>query len=236
MRSLAGDAQAHRHHWSAIAVLTLATVACTSAPVETYKPTPLPPLRVTQIWTPSSTTGQWTFCGDACAGPSPKTLPTPPVPVIPATPFALPPRTPSVPTPPPVPKAPTAPLATLRLSADTTFGFASAALSDVGRHSLDVLGDQLKDPTLTLDVSVTGYTDRIGGLAYNQRLSERRAEAVAAYLHRYVSHTTIRTEGRGPTGSLTAQSCQPSLPNAQLIQCLAPDRRVEITVVSVTPS
>jgi len=37
-----------------------------------------------------------------------------------------------------------------------------------------------KHPGVTVDVN--GYCDIIGSIAYNQRLSERRAEAVASYL------------------------------------------------------
>jgi OOP family OmpA-OmpF porin len=44
-------------------------------------------------------------------------------------------------------------------------------------EAADILG---KHPDVTVDVN--GYCDIIGSVAYNQRLSERRAEAVGHYL------------------------------------------------------
>jgi outer membrane protein len=52
-------------------------------------------------------------------------------------------------------------------------------------------------------IDVTGHTDTVGGAAYNQRLSEERAEAVKAQLVADgVASTEIATRGVGKTGLL----------------------------------
>lgn len=49
-------------------------------------------------------------------------------------------------------------------------------------------------------VVVKAYTDETGRRAYNQRLSERRANAVADYMHRHgVPTNHIKAKGYGPT-------------------------------------
>jgi OOP family OmpA-OmpF porin len=79
-------------------------------------------------------------------------------------------------------------------------------------------------------VLVTGHTDRIGTQQYNQRLSERRADAVRDYLvSRGVPKDRIETLGMGKTQPVPGVVCnQKNL--KELIVCLAPNRRVEIEV------
>ncbi len=63
--------------------------------------------------------------------------------------------------------------------------------------AIDVVADQLlKNPAL--DVRIIGHTDSRGAADYNQRLSERRAEAVARYLqNKGVSARRITSVGQG---------------------------------------
>jgi outer membrane protein OmpA-like peptidoglycan-associated protein len=70
-------------------------------------------------------------------------------------------------------------------------------------------------------VMIEGYTDNVGGVDYNQGLSERRAQAVADWFdqHHAVPMSIIRTEGFGKT---KAQNNDPV--------GRAKDRRVEIWV------
>lgn len=50
------------------------------------------------------------------------------------------------------------------------------------------------------DVAVIAYTDETGAADYNQRLSEKRAQAVAQYLEQHgVAHDHIYTQGMGQT-------------------------------------
>jgi len=81
-------------------------------------------------------------------------------------------------------------------------------------------------------INVNGHADRLGSVQYNQKLSERRAQAVKAYLVRQGAPADrVETYGFGKT--LQVKSC----PNAQfktrkaLIECLQPNRRVEVEVL-----
>lgn len=79
-------------------------------------------------------------------------------------------------------------------------------------------------------IEVVGYADRIGTEAYNQGLSERRAEAVKGYLaSKGVPAGKIKSEGRGKSSPTTGDACAKTRGKA-LISCLQPDRRVEVSV------
>ena len=82
-------------------------------------------------------------------------------------------------------------------------------------------------------VLVTGHTDRIGTQAYNQKLSERRANAVRDYLvSQGVARDKIETLGMGKTQPVPGVVCNQPYPKERkaLIECLAPNRRVEVEV------
>jgi OOP family OmpA-OmpF porin len=79
-------------------------------------------------------------------------------------------------------------------------------------------------------ISVVGHTDRIGPNAYNQKLSDRRAESVRNYLAgKGIPADKIRTEGRGKSEPVTGDTCKKERGN-KLITCLQPDRRVDVSV------
>jgi len=64
---------------------------------------------------------------------------------------------------------------------DVLFDFNSSALRGASRESLrEMAGVFNKYPNT--DIIVAGYTDSVGSSAYNQRLSERRADSVVRYL------------------------------------------------------
>jgi OOP family OmpA-OmpF porin len=79
------------------------------------------------------------------------------------------------------------------------FDFNKATLKPEGKKRLDVAVKAMKDQP-ALHVTIEGHTDSIGSDAYNQKLSERRAEAAKAYI---VSEggdgKRIATEGFGKT-------------------------------------
>lgn len=138
------------------------------------------------------------------------------------------------PAPAPAPAAAPAPRPTaekVKLSADTLFDFDKAVLKPEGKARLDELAAQAKGLKLEVILAV-GHTDRIGSDAYNQRLSERRAAAVKAYLiEKGIEANRIYTEGKGERQPVTGNKCDGVKNRATLISCLQPDRRVEVEVI-----
>ncbi len=134
------------------------------------------------------------------------------------------------PRPPPPPQAAALPEQPLQLSADALFAFDSAALSFNGQRVVQGVLGQVREASQVQSIQVVGYTDRIGSAAYNQHLSQRRAEAVrSALVQGGVPGTSIRAEGRGAANPLV-QCAQRD--RRQLIECLAPNRRVQIVGVA----
>jgi OOP family OmpA-OmpF porin len=132
-----------------------------------------------------------------------------------------------------VPAAPAAPKKcdfTYALQSDATFAFGKAELNAAGKDQLDknVLAKLVACATVKL-LLVTGHTDRIGAHQGNQKLSEKRAEAVKAYLaSKGVKGDGIETMGAGKTQAVPGVKCDDKLPRQKLIDCLAPNRRVVI--------
>ena len=62
------------------------------------------------------------------------------------------------------------------------FAFDSAELTPLARSELDQVAAVLKDPHVDkYTIIIHGHTDDVGTIEYNQRLSERRAEAARQY-------------------------------------------------------
>lgn len=115
------------------------------------------------------------------------------------------------------------------LDADTHFAFDSARLRPGAKAVLDALVDQVKSYAPVESVTITGHADRIGDATYNQRLSERRAAAVRQYLidKRALEPHLMKAEGKGETEPKVA--CEGGRGQA-LIECLAPNRRVDVVI------
>ena len=78
-------------------------------------------------------------------------------------------------------------------------------------------------------VHVDGHADRLGSPQYNQKLSEKRADAVRAYLvSKGFDASKIETLGSGKTNPV--KSCPDQKDRKSLIECLAPNRRVVVEV------
>ena len=121
------------------------------------------------------------------------------------------------------------------LKSDVLFNFNKATLKPEGQAALDQLYSQLSnlDPK-DGSVVVLGYTDRIGSDAYNQGLSERRAQSVVDYLiSKGIPADKISARGMGESNPVTGNTCDNVKQRAALIDCLAPDRRVEIEVKGI---
>ena len=67
------------------------------------------------------------------------------------------------------------------LSASELFAFNSAKLGP-NQPKLDEVASTMQANSDIASVTIVGYTDRIGSKAYNQKLSEQRANSVKAYL------------------------------------------------------
>jgi len=164
----------------------------------------------------------------ACASsPEPASAPTPAPAPAPAPKESLP-VTPPAPKPAAAAPAPTPPKrcdASVTFQNDETFAFAKAGLGTAakGRLDRDVLG-KLAGCAVIESLVIEGHTDRIGSQQYNQKLSDRRAEAVKAYLvSKGVDRNKIETIGMGKT--VPAKFCPESKNRKDLIACLAPNRR-----------
>ena len=145
-----------------------------------------------------------------------------PAPVAPA-PVAAPAAPAPAAAPAPVPVVPMAP-ATEKVSfaADAFFDFDKATLKPEGKAKLDDLAGKVKGITLEVIIAV-GHTDSVGADAYNQKLSEKRAQAVKDYLtSKGTDASRVYVEGKGEK--------QPVADNKSA-DGRAKNRRVEIEVV-----
>jgi OOP family OmpA-OmpF porin len=163
------------------------------------------------------------------------TAPTCEPPPPPPAPAAAP--TPPPPPPPPAPPAPTSEKVTF--AADALFDFDKATLRPDGKAKLDDLVSKLAGVSLEVIIAV-GYTDRLGGDGYNQSLSQKRAQGVKDYLvSKGIEPNRVYTEGKGkanPVKQCPDPSAKGEVKNRKgLIDCLQPNRRVEVEVVGTRP-
>ncbi len=150
----------------------------------------------------------------------------------PAPPAAEPPPPAKVPVPPPPPPAPVA--KTLKLTTTDLFEFNKAVVSPQAKELIDreILAKLSGFKEIKI-VLVSGHTDRLGTQQYNQKLSEKRAEAVKSYLvSKGVAASKIEATGFGKTSPVKF-GCDDKLKRKQLIECLAPNRRVVIEVSGI---
>ena len=108
------------------------------------------------------------------------------------------------------------------LNADTFFDFDKSTLKPEGRQVLDQVAAQAD--TINLETLIaTGHTDSIGTEAYNQKLSERRANTVKQYLiSKGVPADRIYAEGKGELQPVASNKTR---------EGRAQNRRVEIEIV-----
>jgi len=110
----------------------------------------------------------------------------------------------------------------LNMPGDVTF---EVNQSDIKPHFYDVLNSVvlvLKEFQKT-SIHVIGYTDSTGSFEYNMKLSERRAESVAAYFRAQgILPVRILTQGRGLQDPIASNDT----PEGRAL-----NRRVELTLV-----
>lgn len=128
------------------------------------------------------------------------------------------------------PKQPT--LENVTLNVETLFAFDEATLRPEAREKLDQIANRLGNYPVVTDVQVVGYADRIGSEQYNQSLSQRRAQAVADYLNERAraagGNSNMQVRGEGENNPVV--TCENTGSREKLIQCLQPNRRVEVNI------
>ncbi|MGH8032903.1 MAG: OmpA family protein [Luteimonas sp.] len=113
---------------------------------------------------------------------------------------------------------------TLNMPGGVTFGFDQASIQPQFYPVLDNVANTLQQYNQTV-IEVAGHTDSVGTDSYNQQLSQRRADAVAAYLgSRGISRDRMITVGAGETRPIASNDSD----NGR-----AQNRRVEVTLVPV---
>lgn len=120
-------------------------------------------------------------------------------------------------------KAKPAPMAAkVVFNADTFFDFDKSVLKPEGRQLLQQVAQQSRTIDLETIIAV-GHTDSIGTEQYNQKLSERRAASVKAYLVSLgIDPNRIYTEGKGELQPIASNKTK---------EGRAQNRRVEIEIV-----
>jgi len=126
----------------------------------------------------------------------------------------------------------------VNIPADALFAYNKAEISDIGQEKLAAFADRVTKLKSLEVVIAVGHADRIGTDAYNQALSEKRANAVKDFLvNKGVPANRVYTEGKGKTQPVTGNECRKLGPengrNQKLIDCLGADRRVELEAVGV---
>jgi OOP family OmpA-OmpF porin len=150
--------------------------------------------------------------------------PAPPAPVV-----VAPMPAPVVAGAPPVAKAmPTR----VTFAAESMYGFDRAEIRPEGKAALDTFLREMQGSSFEF-VVVEGHTDRLGSTAYNQKLSQERADAVKAYLVGTGGLDPAKVTAVGKSESMPVtktEDCKGQAQTAKLVACLQPDRRVEIEV------
>lgn len=128
---------------------------------------------------------------------------------------------------------PTLPLPVLErftLSGDALFEIGKATLNPNALWRLKQLSADIKKEDLVEEVVLVGHTDRLrsdGHHERNQLLSEQRAETIKQYLvGEGIPADKIHASGAGSSQPLV--ECPAKLSRNKLIDCLQPNRRVEI--------
>jgi OOP family OmpA-OmpF porin len=125
----------------------------------------------------------------------------------------------------PAPVVKAAPVPTsekVSFAAEALFDFDKSVVKPQGKAALDDLLAKLQGMNTEVMVTV-GHTDSIGSDEYNQKLSQRRAEAVKAYIvSKGIDTSRVYTEGKGET--------QPVADNTTS-EGRAKNRRVTVEVV-----
>ncbi|MBJ9958928.1 trimeric autotransporter adhesin/peptidogylcan-associated protein TpgA [Acinetobacter courvalinii] len=105
------------------------------------------------------------------------------------------------------------------------FDRSDANAIEPGSANIAAMADAIKKTDQP--VTVSGYTDRLGNFNYNQALSSKRANTVAQLLvQQGVDPSRIELKANSQTE--VYQQCSGQARNTQLLECMAPNRRVNV--------
>ncbi len=107
------------------------------------------------------------------------------------------------------------------------FGFNKSNLTPESVIKLERLSSIIKNSKRVVKANIYGYADKIGNAGYNQRLSLKRANNVKNYLAKQGLQTGV-VDLRGFGEDRPVAKCDAIKQRKPLIDCLAPNRRVEI--------
>lgn len=121
---------------------------------------------------------------------------------------------------------------TLVLDGDALFKSGEASIS-LPRRSIITsrLQKKLQECATINSLVVTGHTDRLGSVATNHTLSQKRAAAVASVI--VGSGVTAPIEARGLGSTQPISNCASSRQKLELTKCLAVDRRATVEVFGI---
>lgn len=99
---------------------------------------------------------------------------------------------------------------------------------EVGGSSIAEIAQKIKSDNKNTPIIVAGFTDPLGKFAYNYRLSSQRANTVARLLiNQGIDEKRIQIQANSQTD--VYQQCAGDNRDNQLIGCLAPNRRVNVS-------
>lgn len=117
------------------------------------------------------------------------------------------------------------PLQPINVEKTVYFNFDSARLTNAAKSEIKALSD-IQNAKSIKTWKVQGYADQLGSDAYNLKLSEKRAKAVAKELSKH-SNAEIIQQGNG---ELKSEMCN-GLAGKKLKTCLSEDRKVVISTM-----
>ncbi|MNH23705.1 Outer membrane protein A precursor [compost metagenome] len=121
---------------------------------------------------------------------------------------------------------------TITLESDTLFAFARAdfqSLKSEGQNQLSAIANKLLNTPNIGKIIISGHADQLGDPQSNLQVSRQRAQTIRTYLvGKGVPGELVDAQGEGSRKPLV--NCDMQMPRAQLINCLEPNRRVEIEV------
>jgi len=110
----------------------------------------------------------------------------------------------------------------ITLSGSVLFPSGNDQLSPIARQSLDRVASVLVDQPAEKRISIEGYTDSRGSDAYNQQLSQKRADAVRSYLlNKGLPAERLQAVGKGESSPVATNDTA---------EGRASNRRVEIVI------